>query len=216
MRRSTGYAAVPSGWKSLYDTVMPRQPILSARIAIVPAVLFIGCAMNGCSGGGGSYPSLASRPVERLNYAAPPVGRDSLHPAAPVPSATPSADLAARLAELVKQAKGARRDFAGQQAGAERLVGAAGAAPTGTEAWARATQVLSAMESARSLTAQPLADLDRLEIDDRLAHRARIGPDGDQPSRPDAAAIAQARTTVATLVTEEDTILARLDGRLAR
>lgn len=215
MRPNAAFAPVPSGWKSLYDTIMPNQPPPRTHIAILPAVLLLAGTLGSCSGGDDSYPSLASRPAERLNDGAPPAAPDSHDLASPVPAA-PSAELAARLDQLVQQAQAAHRDFADKRGDAEALVSAAGAAPAGSEAWARATQVLSGIESARSLTAQPLADLDRIEIDDRLAHRARAGPDGNLPSRPDAIAIAQARTTVAALVAQEDEVLAKLDGRLAR
>jgi hypothetical protein len=134
----------------------------------------------------------------------------------PAPVAgTPDADLVARLGALVEQARSARRDFAGKQAAAERLVAAAGSVPVGSENWARATQALSGIEVARSLTAQPLADLDRIDVEDQL-HEAQIGTAGSPAPRPGTIAIAQARDTISALVAEEDAALAKLDGRLAR
>ncbi len=175
--------------------------------------LLAACALGGCSGEGADYPSLASRPAERLT--------DAAQPARPGPTpgpaaAAPTAQLAVRLDRLVAQARSAHRDFDDKRAAAERLISAAGAAPAGSEGWARATQALSGIESDRSRTAQPLVDLDRIDIDDHLAHPAKDGPDSDRSTRPDAMAIAQARETVSALVADEDAVLARLDGRLAR
>ncbi len=181
-------------------------------------MLLLVWSLSGCSDGGSWYPSLASRPAERLTDTAPPAAPDSPAPTTPVRAAAspPSADLVARLNRLVEQARSAQRDFADKRSRAERLVSAAGAAPVGSEDWARATQALSSIESARSLTAQPLADLDRIEVDDRLAHPVQASPDENAAQRPDAIAIAQARDKVAALVAAEDEILDRLNGRLAR
>ncbi len=196
---------------------MHPQPPARPRTVILPVLLSLTAvgALGGCSDSGSAYPSLASRPVERLTDTAPTA------PATPDPGATaaaavaPSAELAARLSDLVAQARSAQRDFADKQAAAERLISAAGAAPAGSDPWARATQALSGVESARSLTAQPLSDLDRLDVEDRM-HGAQLGADGNSAPRPDTTAIAQARDTVSALVAQEDAALARLDGRLAR
>lgn len=191
---------------------MPVQPPARNRAAILLSLIALApiWALGACSDGGGAYPSLASRPVERIADAASPA------PAVPRPgpAVAPSTDLPARLADMVEQARKAKRGFDDKQMAAERLVAAAGPAPAGSEAWARAAQALSGLESARSLTAQPLADLDRLDIDDRL-HEAQIGADGNPTPRADTAAIAQARETIAGLVALEDAVLVKLDGRLA-
>ncbi len=180
---------------------------------ILPWLLSL-TALGGCSEGGADYPSLASRPVERLTDTVPVAAASPVAGGSGV-AAAPSAELAARLDALVGQARSAKRDFDGQQAAAGKAIAAAGAAPAGSEPWARATQALSGVESARSLTAQPLAELDRLEVDDRL-HTAQLGPEGKSAPRPDTAAIAEARDTVSALVAEEDGVLAKLDGRLGR
>ena len=204
-----------------YGKVMAHRPFVRICVhasgALLRAALSLGaaCALTGCSDGGPAYPSLASRPAERLT--------DTAEPASPTPDSAaqvntppgaPSADLAARLDRLVEQARSGYRAFAAKRAAAEREVSAAGSAPAGSEDWARATQALSGIESARTQTAQPLSDLDRIEIDDRLAHPAQSGPDGNAAQRPDAIAIAQARDTVSALVAEEDGVLEKLDGRL--
>lgn len=192
-----------------------RNPHPARSRAILPAILSWAAVwtLSGCSDGGTHYPSLASRPAERLTDTG--VVATTAIAAATAISAAPSADLAARLDRLVEQARSASRDFDDKQPAAETLIGAAGAAPVGSDSWARATLALSGIESARTLTAQPLADLDQLDVEDHL-HAAQIGPDGDSPRRPDAIAIAQARDTIAALVAKEDAVLAKLNGRLTR
>jgi len=196
---------------------LPISTRVRISLALLPAVLLLSaaCALSGCSDGGPAYPSLASRPAERLT--------DTAEPASPSPDtaaqvntapAAPSAELAARLDHLVEQARSGYRAFAAKRAAAERLVSAAGAAPAGSDGWAGATQALSGIESARTQTAQPLSDLDRMEIDDRMAHPAQFAPDGSAAQRPDALAIAQARDTVSALVAEEDALLEKLGARL--
>lgn len=195
--------------------VMPDPARARNRSAILPTMLaLVTCALGGCSDGGTAYPSLASRPIERLSDSPPATVASSAPNIQDLPVA-PSAELAGRLDNLVGQARKAKRDFDDQQTAAERAIASGGAAPVGSEEWARATQALSGVESARSLTAQPLADLDRLDVEDRL-HGAELGPDNGATPRADTTAIAQARDTVSALVAQEDAALAKLDGRLAR
>jgi hypothetical protein len=211
-----------------YGKAMTYRPANCTRVripsALRRAVLSIGAAsaLTGCSDRGPAYPSLASRPAERLTDTAEPASPapDSnarVSAASALPSADlapPSADLATRLDQLIEQAHSGYRTFSAKRAAAERQVSAAGTAPPGSEGWAQATQALSGIESARTQTAQPLSDLDRIEIEDRMAHPAQSGPDGNAVPRPDAIAIAQARDTVSALVTEEDAVLEKLAGRL--
>jgi len=195
-----------------YGKAMDYRPLIFTRArispALLPALLWLAAtgALNGCSDGGPAYPSLASRPAERLIDIAEPASPDPVTRGEAAPG-TPSAELVAQLGKLVEQARDGYRTFASKRAAAERLVSAAGAAPAGSDDWARATQALSGIESARTQTAQPLSDLDRIEIDDRMAHPAQAGPDGNPVQRADAIAIAQARDTVSALVAEEDAVL---------
>ncbi|MDP9057771.1 MAG: hypothetical protein M3N34_10690 [Pseudomonadota bacterium] len=191
-----------------YGKAMAYPPLLRVLPALLPAMLAATCALNGCSDGGPAYPSLASRPAERLTDTVEPQTVPPAVASPDAPAATPSADLAARLDSLVEQARSGYRTFAGKRAAAENLVSSAGDAPAGSEEWAKATEAMSGIESARTLTAQPLSDLDRIEIDDRMAHPAQNGPD--------AIAIAQARDKVSAMVAEEDAVLEKLDGRLKR
>jgi hypothetical protein len=191
---------------------MPYQP--PARLCTFILSLTAMWALGGCSEGGADYPSLASRPVERMNDSAQAAARATASQGSQAPGPV-SADLVARLNQLVDQARSAHRDFADQQGPAEKAIAAAGSAPAGSEEWARATQALSGVEAARSLTAQPLTEIDRLDVDNRL-QAAQMSTETSAGPRPDAAAIAQARETIAALVAEEDDVLAKLDGRLAR
>jgi hypothetical protein len=193
---------------------MPYQPPARQFSVILPALLSLMpiWALGGCSDGGAAYPSLASRPVERITDPAP-VAAQMPDPA--TASVALSPELAARLDKLVGQARDAKKDFDDQQAPAERLIAAAGNAVAGSEPWARATQAMSGVQSARSRTAQPLSDLDQMDVDDRL-HGAQIGADTKATLRPETAAIAQARRTVSAMVAAEDDVLGALDGRLAR
>src|SRR5579863_6716660 len=79
---------------------LPISTRVRISLALLPAVLLLSaaCALSGCSDGGPAYPSLASRPAERLT--------DTAEPASPSPDtaaqvntapAAPSAELAARL-----------------------------------------------------------------------------------------------------------------------
>jgi hypothetical protein len=183
---------------------------------ILPCLLSLTAiaALDGCSEGGADYPSLASRPVERMNDSAQTAASGTPGPGSQIP-APASAELVARLEQLVEHARSAHHDFMGQQGPAEKAIAAAGSAPQGSEEWARATQALSGIEAARSLTAQPLTEIDRLDVDNRL-QAAQMSIETSAGPRPDAAAIAQARDTIAALVAEEDGVLAKLDGRLAR
>lgn len=158
-------------------------------LAFLPALLLAACTTPG------DYPSLAQRPAERVEGTFTP---DTAEPAAPAPVA-PSPDLAARLAEAVSAAEATHREFQAAITGAERLAGAAGA--TGSDSWAAAQVALADLDSIRSRIALTLADLDTLWVDSTIEPGPRE-------------AIGTARSTVEALVTREDTVLARLRGRL--
>lgn len=156
---------------------------------LVFAVLLGACASSG------NYPSLAQRPAERAQGTFTP---DTAEPAPPPPVA-PSADLAARLAELRSQAEATHAEFVRAAPAAERLANAAGG--RGSDSWAAAEVALSDLDSIRSRVAVALADLDALWVDSTL----EAGP---------REAIGATRTAVEALVAEEDAVLARLRGRV--
>jgi hypothetical protein len=150
------------------------------------------------------YPSLAPRPAERMTGS----GQAVTSEAPPAPLAPLSPQLTTRLAQLVERARAAHQRFTAKRGNAERLVAAGGGATPGSEGWSVATVALSDLESARSDTMVPLADLDELYAAEAIA----ASQSGDQSK---VTAIAAARDQVTALIGEEDDVLARLRGRMA-
>lgn len=164
------------------------------RPAALPPLIFA-AMLAGCATSGGEYPSLAQRPAERAQGTlTPDAGADPI-PASPAPSA----DLAARLADLLRQAQTLHAEFRGQVPAAERLAIAAGS--RGSDSWASAEVALANLDAIRSRAAVALADLDALWIDATLEAGAR-----DE--------IGAVRTAVEALIAQEDAELARLRSRL--
>ncbi|MFD1958647.1 hypothetical protein ACFSHP_05180 [Novosphingobium panipatense] len=119
-------------------------------------------------------------------------------------AAPASADLLTRLAGLVKAARDADGRFQSNRAAAERAVSAAGS--TGTDSWSTASVALARLESSRSSAMSALAELDLLYAEARNA-----APVEESPS---ATAIGDARSQVAALLEAQDSLIARLAGRL--
>ena len=166
------------------------------RIAILfPLVLTTACASTGAS----SYPSLATRPGERVSGTAEPV------PAPAPPLAT--AATGDRLAQLRAQAQAAHARFDERRASAASLSAAAQGAAVGSEAWSVAQVALASLEAARSEAMIALADLDSLYVAARIA---AVPTDGSG----DVDAIGAAREDVIALIGREDATLASLRGRL--
>lgn len=164
----------------------PLRPLLV--LCAIPLVA-------GCATASGDYPSLAQREAERV------AGTFDPAPTAPtvVAPVAPSADLAARLAQLIGSAETFDRQFRAATPAAERASRSAGA--TGSDSWASAQVALAELDSLRSQAAVSLADLDALWVEATIDGAARD-------------AVGSARDTVQSLVAEEDTVLARLRGRL--
>ena len=161
-----------------------------ARLFVpLAALLVAGCASTG------DYPSLSQRPAERAVGTFTP---DTAEATAPMPI-IPSGDLVARLADLTRAAQGLHSEFRAATPAAERLAGVAGA--TGSDSWAAAQVALADLDSLRSRAAVSLADLDALWVDATIEGGARE-------------AIAAARDSVESLVSQEDAVLARLRGRI--
>jgi hypothetical protein len=152
-------------------------------------------AAGGCTQPGGPAPSLAPRAAEALD------------PRVPVevtaPSATVDPALAARLAELLAEARAGNAAFADAAAAAERLVAAAGAPQS--ESWVVAEQALSVAVAAKASTTRALGDIDAISAD-RIALRGWIAP-------ADQAAVAAAAAEVAGLDRAQ---AARIDAMRAR
>jgi hypothetical protein len=166
------------------------------RVAILlPLVLMAACA----SAGGGKYPSLATRPGERVSGTAQPV------PAPTPPPAT--AETGSRVARLRAQAQAAHARFGERRASAASLSAAAQGAAIGSEAWSVAQVALASLEAARSEAMIALADLDSLYVAAKI-EAVRTEGSGDVD------AIGAAREDVIAMVGEEDAVLASLRGRL--
>jgi hypothetical protein len=155
----------------------------------LPAVLLAGCASTS------DYPSLAPRPVERIEGAFATDTPES----APAPPPAPSADLVARLAQLQRDASSLHAQFVAAAPAATRLASAAGA--TGSDSWASAQVALADLDSLRSRVAVSLADLDALWVDSTI----EAGPREE---------IGAARDSVEAMVAQEDEVLARLRSRV--
>ena len=163
----------------------------------LPSSLTLVCgalALSACAADTVNYPSLARRDAERIS------GTSAV--ATPIPAAAaPSAEVKARLPQLVARAKEAHSRFAAHRARTVDLVSAATGAAVASESWSVATIALADLESARSDAMIALADLDQLYTEARIEGA-------------DSSAIADARNQVTAMVGEEDSVLASLHGRL--
>lgn len=166
------------------------------RIAIlIPLALVAACASTGSTG----YPSLATRPGERVSGTAEPVA-----PPAPPPA---TAATGSRIAQLRSQARAAHARFGERRASAATLSAAAQGAAVGSEAWSVAQVALASLEAARSEAVIALADLDSLYVTARIG---AVPTDGSG----DVDAIGGVREEVIGLIGEEDATLSALRGRL--
>jgi hypothetical protein len=154
-------------------------------------------ALAGCATADGDYPSLAIRDAERSANEVVPAPQ--LDPAPPPPVA--SAALLERVETLRQQAGTAHDRFLSAVPAARRTVSAGAGASRASDAWAGAQVALADLESLRSVTAVPLADLDELLTSQATAFEP-------------AAEVAAARADVIRMVAEEDEILAGLRSRL--
>jgi len=109
-------------------------------------------ALTACASAGGPFPSLLPRSAEAIDPRVPVVKPVNDRPVRPA--------LAARLAELVGQARSGDSAFAGAAAEAQRLAESAGAPQT--EGWIAAEVALSAAIAAREPTTRALGDIDAL------------------------------------------------------
>ncbi|MDP3549449.1 MAG: hypothetical protein Q8R81_03525 [Novosphingobium sp.] len=174
--------------------MIKRNSRIVAMATLAPALLVAGCAERS------DFPSLARRPAEDA-YRAAQASRP-----APPPPAVISDGLPERLAALLASADAAHATFESRRAAATRTINAAAGSAKGTESWSVASVALAGLETARSLAAMPLADLDRLEAD--ASNRAVDGSDADLK------AVVAARTKVDALVQGETLIIDSLRGRL--
>ncbi|WP_239804689.1 hypothetical protein [Croceicoccus hydrothermalis] len=164
-------------------SIQPRPALLALSIAAA--------SLAGCAKDTGAYPSLDRRPIERVGA----IGT----PSAPPPNAPLSPELPARLDTLAAQARAAHARFVEQLPAARRRIREGSRAAIGSDAWGDAQVALASLESARSQTMLPLADLDLL-----LTERAT------QDLARDVERIVATRDMVAALVAQEDAALGTL------
>jgi len=122
---------------------------MSSRASIAGC---IAVAVSACVAQSGPTPSLQPRAAEAIDPRVPVEGKVNDRPVSPT--------LAARLSELVAQARSGDAAFAPAVEQAERLAGSAGGPQS--ESWIAAQQALSAAVSAREPTARALGDIDAL------------------------------------------------------
>lgn len=194
--KATGGPAIASRKQPgpCYAFAMIRALLIKV-VPLAAAILLQAC------GASTEFPSLAVRPVERVEGSGfPAVGSADAIPA--LPPAT--ADLTTRLAGLVTVARKSHASFQAKQAGAERAVAAAG--PSRSDGWTSAEVALSDLQTSRSGALTALADLDQLYVDERAAHPEQVSPS--------AVTIANARDQVDTWVSAETAVISRLAARL--
>jgi hypothetical protein len=122
-------------------------------------------ALGACAPTGGPPPSLLPRAAEAIDPRVPVTGPVNTRPVTPA--------LAARLAELVTQARSGDAAFRPALDRAEQLTAAAGAPQS--ESWVAAQQALSAAVAAREPTAHALGDIDALGAN-RLQSQGGLSP----------------------------------------
>lgn len=199
-QRSTGENS-----RSLAKPVAPRHSRAIRPAMSCPARLLLSAlaalTLSACaSSGGGDYPSLAIRNVERARGQFEPIAVDPI--AVPEVPVAYEGSLQERLAMLVEAARSAHQRFVASLPAARRTVASAGRAAIGSNAWGASQVALADLESIRSDAAIPLADLDILHIAASVAAEDR-------------GQIDTARSAVIALVEEEDEALAELRARVA-
>lgn len=161
--------------------------------------LWISLVCGACSTVTDRYPSLAIRDVERAQGEFEPVAVEPI--AVPEVETGLTGPLGSRLAALVSQAREAHAEFSSSAPRTRQLVAGAAGSGVGSDAWAAAQVALADLDSARSLAAIPLGDLDILYV------AATVQAE-------ESAAIAAARAEVVALVAQEDVVLDELRARI--
>lgn len=173
------------------ECMINRRTIV-ASVASATSILVAGCAASS-----DRYPSLAIREAERVE------GSFQVS-ATPLPGPTPVSETTlSRVQQLVGDARAAHEQFLTSASSAERSVRSAIGSDATSNAWASAQVDLADLDSHRSIAAIALGDLDLLYVDSTISFSERDEIDA-------------ARKTVVGMISEEDAILARLRGDLAR
>ena len=169
-------------------------------IAALPLFLFaampIAASLGACAGPGGPPPSLLPRAAEAID--------PRVLVKRPINDRPVNGALAARLAELVSQARAGDAAFGPAAAEAEQLAGAAGEAHS--DSWVAAEVALTATIAARSPTAQALGDVDALGAN-KLQAQGGLAP-------ADLAAIKAAGDEVGAIDRRQAEVIAAIKARL--
>jgi hypothetical protein len=106
----------------------------------------------------GEIPSLAPRPIEKLDKASPA-------PAVPTATVAADADLNAKIAALLAGARAGDTRFAREDGASAKAIIAGGRAAIGSDAWIAGQAAQSALEAARQESADALSALDQLLVE---------------------------------------------------
>jgi len=121
------------------------------------ALILLPFAMAGCAGLD-NIPSLAPRPVEKMGLGLPVAP-------APVVAVPASAELNARIAQLMTDVRAGETAFVAEERSNSRAITAGLRASEGSEAWIAGETARSALEAARQKSADALAALDQLLVE---------------------------------------------------
>ena len=152
------------------------------RLLLPFLLLLAGCVARG------DYPSLAPREGEGLAIE---------EPVREAPAVPDDAQLRARIAALVEEARQGARSFGALYGEAGRAVSRAGA--EGSDSWVEAQQAISRLEAARLQTGRAAVELDQLDL-----------------ARADQATSADDQLVLQTAITEVGTIAADQQARIDR
>jgi hypothetical protein len=159
-----------------------------------PVLAGLAAIAGGCAGGGGSYPSLAMRPVESGVVTAP-----APSPPAPIrPALAPG-----WLEDQRTAAKALHAAFIAQEAQAERLAGAAVGQPIDNTRRGAAMVALADLDAQRGQTASVLAAVDGAAVEAATALAA-------DP------ALAAVQSEIAAMLARQDAGIARVRSVLGR
>lgn len=134
------------------------SPALPVSVLRLPVLVVAAAAMlAGCAREESKYPSLAPRPIEKLNFAEP-----EAPPPAPV-AADPALD--ASIAAIAKRLDTVTAGFAGDSAKATTAARAAKGKPVGSDSWLEAQSALAGLDDWRAQASAIVTDLDQLASD---------------------------------------------------
>jgi hypothetical protein len=165
---------------------------MTRTAVLLPALSLL--ALAGCARDGGTFPSLAPRPTEKLGFAEPE--------APPAPPLTADPTLDARIAALTTQLGAAARGFDAALGKARAAAGRPGARTAGSDAWLDAQTALSGLDDWRGQASGVAAEASGL-----AATRA-------QTLAPDYPALARIQAAAEAETTRQDSAIGKLQASL--